>query len=43
MLQNYELQYYFALSNYYKSLANYEFAIGGDNFGQENTRMIKDK
>ncbi len=30
MLQNYELQYYFALSNFYINLANYEFAVGGD-------------
>jgi len=30
MLQNYELQYFFALSNFYKNLANYELAIGGD-------------
>jgi outer membrane protein TolC len=30
MLQNYELQYFFALSNFYKNLANYELAVGGD-------------
>ena len=30
MLQNYELQYFFALSNYYKSLAHYELAVGGN-------------
>ncbi len=30
MLQNYELQYFFALSNFYKNLANYELAIGKD-------------
>lgn len=30
MLQNYELQYYFALSNFYKNLASYELAVGGD-------------
>jgi len=28
MLQNYELQYYFALAEYHKSLANYEQTIG---------------
>ncbi|MCJ7680519.1 MAG: TolC family protein [Candidatus Aminicenantes bacterium] len=28
MLQNYELQYYFALAEYYKSLAGYEQSIG---------------
>ncbi len=28
MLQNYELQYYFALADYYKSLAGYELTIG---------------
>jgi outer membrane protein TolC len=32
MLQNYELQYFFALSNFYKNLANYELAVGGDAF-----------
>jgi cobalt-zinc-cadmium efflux system outer membrane protein len=30
MLQNYELQYFFALSNFYKGLATYELAVGGD-------------
>ncbi len=30
MLQNYELQYFFALSNFYKNLANYELAVGGN-------------
>jgi cobalt-zinc-cadmium efflux system outer membrane protein len=30
MLQNYELQYFFALSNFYKNLANYELAVGRD-------------
>jgi outer membrane protein TolC len=30
MLQNYELQYFFALSNFYKNLANYELVVGGD-------------
>jgi outer membrane protein TolC len=30
MLQNYELQYFFALSNFYKNLADYEFVVGGD-------------
>jgi len=30
MLQNYELQYFIALSNFYKNLANYELAIGGN-------------
>ncbi len=30
MLQNYELQYFFALSNFYKNLANYELATGGE-------------
>jgi outer membrane protein TolC len=30
MLQNYELQYFFALSNFYKNLANYELAVGKD-------------
>lgn len=29
-LLNYELQYSFALSNYYKALAGYEFAVGKD-------------
>ena len=28
MLQNYELQYFFALSNFHRSLASYELAIG---------------
>lgn len=28
MLQNYELQYFFALSDYHKALANYELAVG---------------
>jgi cobalt-zinc-cadmium efflux system outer membrane protein len=32
MLQNYELQYFIALSNFYKNLANYELAVGGDAF-----------
>lgn len=30
MLQNYELQYFFALSDFYKNLANYELAVGRD-------------
>jgi outer membrane protein TolC len=30
MLQNYELQYFIALSNFYKNLASYELAVGGD-------------
>ncbi len=30
MLQNYELQYFFAVSNFYKNLANYELAVGGN-------------
>jgi len=30
MLQNYELQYFFALSNVYKSLAEYKQAVGRD-------------
>jgi len=30
MLQNYELQYFFALSNFYKNLATYELVVGGD-------------
>lgn len=34
MLRNYELQYFFALSNFYKSLANYEFTAG-ENAAQE--------
>lgn len=29
MLQNYELQYYFALANFHKNLANYELSMGG--------------
>lgn len=29
MLQNYELQYFITLSNFYKNLANYDLAIGG--------------
>lgn len=29
-LQNYELQYHFALSDYHKTLADYEFSIGKD-------------
>jgi len=28
MLQNYELQYFFALSNFHKNLADYELAVG---------------
>lgn len=35
MLQNYELQYFFALSNFYKNLADYELVVGGDMI-QEN-------
>lgn len=35
MIQNYELQYYFALSNFYKNLADYELVVGGDMI-QEN-------
>lgn len=30
MLQNYELQYFFALSNFHRSLASYELEIGGE-------------
>ncbi len=30
MLQNYELEYFFALSHFHKSLADYERAVGGD-------------
>jgi outer membrane protein TolC len=37
MLQNYELQYFFALSNFYKNLANYELAVGGDAFQDTET------
>lgn len=29
MLQNYELQYFLAISNFHKNLANYELAVGG--------------
>ncbi len=32
-LLNYELQYSFVLSDYYKSLAGYEFAVGKDVYG----------
>ncbi|MBN1224204.1 MAG: TolC family protein [Candidatus Aminicenantes bacterium] len=35
MLQNYELQYYFSLSDFYKNLANYVYAVGA-NSSMEN-------
>lgn len=35
MLQNYELQYYFALSNFYKSRASYDLSVGKDVTGEE--------
>ena len=33
MLQNYELQYFFAVADFHKALANYELTMGG---GQSN-------
>jgi len=37
-LLNYELQYSFALSDYYKALAGYEFAVGKDVSGMNGPR-----
>jgi len=37
-LLNYELQYHFALSDYYKALAGYEFAVGKDFYGMNEPR-----
>ena len=37
-LLNYELQYSFALSDYYEALAGYEFAVGKDVSGMNAPR-----
>lgn len=40
-LFNYELQYHFALSEYYKTLAGYEFSVGKDDYGVDKNKGQK--